>query len=226
MLILGDCLIELKKIASDSVDIIFTSPPYNLGNKHHTEKKYHQPYEDNLPEDIYQNWQKEILKECFRILKKEGSLIYNHKNRIKKGIQITPYAWLLQTPFLIKQEWIWLNGSPNFDKIRFYPQTERIYWLVKDEHTQLNNIISHNDLFKWSPEGTLKKHTRSFPEKMVFDILSCFPDSKIVLDPFMGSGTVGVVCQYMKKDFIGIEIKEEYYNLAQERINNAPNLLF
>ena len=85
----GDCLEVMSTFPSDSFDIVFTSPPYNLGNNHHT-----------------------------------GNLIYNHKNRIKKGIQITPYEWLLKTDFVIKQELVWFNASQNFDKIRFYPMTE------------------------------------------------------------------------------------------------------
>lgn len=222
MLLNDDCLSALKGIKDASVDLIITSPPYNLGNKHHTGNKHHNPYEDNMAEADYQDWQVNVLNECYRVLKDDGSLMYNHKNRIKNGIQISPYQWLFKSKFIIKQEIVWFNGSQNFDKIRFYPMTERIYWLAKSSKTKLYNAINHHDFFnksEWKSEGTNKSHTRAYPVKLCEDLISCFPDSKVVLDPFMGSGTTGVACKLLGKDFIGIELNEEYFNLAKERIN-------
>ena len=138
-IILWDCLEEMKKIKSWSIDLIITSPPYNLWNNHHTWTKKIKSYEDNMPEKDYQKWQIECLNEMFRILKDSWSIIYNHKNRIKKWIQISPYEWLYKTDFIIKQEIIWVNRSQNFDKIRFYPWTERLYWLTKKPQTKLQN---------------------------------------------------------------------------------------
>jgi len=219
----GDCLEILKVIPNETIDVILTSPPYNLGNNHHTNKKKTQAYSDSMDEEEYQIWQINVLQECFRVLKKTGSLLYNHKNRIKDGLQITPYEWLFKTSFLFKQELVWINGSPNFDKIRFYPFTERIYWMVKDKKTILDNVINSHDVFKWSAEGSNLKHSRTFPKKMALDLLECFPDSKVILDPFMGSGTVGVVSKILKKHFIGIEKNEEFFTYAQDRIkNNFP----
>jgi modification methylase len=218
-----DCLEGLKQLPDESVDLIITSPPYNLGNNHHTGNKKTQAYSDNLPENQYQHQQIEVLNECYRVLKPNGSLFYNHKNRIKNGIQISPYEWLFKTMFIVKQEIVWFNGSQNFDKIRFYPMTERIYWLTKSSKTKLINTINHHDFFnrnEWKPEGTNKLHTRSFPEKMVQDIISCFSESKIVLDPYIGSGTTAIVAKKMNKQYIGFELNQEYYHLAVENINN------
>ena len=220
-LIHGDCLEEMKKIPDGSVDLVLTSPPYNLGNDHHTGNKRHKAYNDNLPEKEYQEWQINILNKCYRILNDKGSLIYNHKNRIKNGVQITPYEWLLKTNFTLKQELVWFNGSQNFDKIRFYPMTERIYWLAKTPKTKLFNAISHHDLFgreDWKAVGTKGQHTRAFPEKMVSDFLLCFPDAQTVLDPFMGSGTTGVACKNLNRNFIGIELDKDYFEIAKKRI--------
>lgn len=213
----------LKTIPNESVDIVFTSPPYNLGNGHHTGNVRHKAYDDNMLETEYQQWQVDVLNECFRVLKPTGSLIYNHKNRIKNGIQITPYEWLLKTPFIIKQEIVWFNGSQNFDKIRFYPMTERVYWLAKNPQTKLVNTINHHDFFErkeWRAVGIRGQHTRAFPEKMVEDILSCFPESKLILDPFAGSGTVGVVSKRMGKNFILIEKDEDYIELIKKKLAN------
>jgi len=223
---LGDCLEVMKTIPDNSVDLVITSPPYNLGNYHHTGNNRHSPYKDNLPEREYQDNQVKILQEIFRITVSSGSLFYNHKNRIKDGYQYTPYQWLIRSEWVVKQELVWFNGSQNFDKIRFYPMTERVYWLAKSPDTKLFNTINHHDLFSWKAEGTKKEHKRSFPESMVSDILQCFPNAKTIFDPYMGSGTVGVVAKKMGLDFIGIEISPEYFAIAERRINQtSENLL-
>ena len=216
-----DCLEGLKELPDECVDLIITSPPYNLGKDHHTGSKRTNTYVDNIPEGEYQEWQIDVLNECYRTLRATGSMLYNHKNRIKKGRQITPYEWMLRTNFYEKQEIVWFNRSQNFDKIRFYPMTERVYWLTKSTKTKLYNAINHHDVFDakdWPPVGTSKQFKRAFPEKMVTDILACFPEAQTVLDPFMGSGTVAVACIKQKRDYIGFELNPEYVKIAEERI--------
>lgn len=218
-----DCLEGLKKIKDQFVDLIITSPPYNLGNTHHTGTKRHKTYDDDMNEQDYQSWQASILDECFRVLKDNGSMIYNHKNRIKKGIQITPYEWINKSKFLVKQEIVWINRSQNFDPIRLYPFTERVYWLAKSPKTQLKNSIKHHDVFNWKEwptKGTKGEFKRAFPDELVRDFLSLFPQTKLVLDPFMGSGTTALVCKQNKIDFIGFEINPDYVDLANKNLKN------
>jgi modification methylase len=223
-LINDDCLKVLPTLEESSVDLIITSPPYNLGNNHHTGNKQHKAYNDNLPEAEYQEQQLQFLNECFKLLKETGSLIYNHKNRIRKGRQLSPYEWIFKSNFVVKQEIVWVNRSQNFDKMRFYPFTERLYWLTKKPETKLFNAINHYDVFdwkEWKPVGTKGNHTRAFPEKMVEDILKCFPNAEIVLDPYMGSGTTGVAAKNLNREFIGIELDKTYFDMAQTRINET-----
>jgi modification methylase len=217
-IIQGDCLGVLKTFPDSCVDLVVTSPPYNLGNDHHTGNIKHNPYNDDLPEAEYQKQQVEVLTEIYRVLKDTGSVMYNHKNRIKKGKQITPYEWLLKTPFTIKQELVWFNGSQNFDKIRFYPMTERVYWLSKSPDTKLANTINSHDLFKWTAVGTSGGHTRSFPESMVADFLAVFPNAKVILDPYMGSGTTAKVAKEMGRDYVGIELNPKYIEMAEQKL--------
>ena len=226
-----DCMDGMRNMKDESVDLIITSPPYNLGSEHHTGNKRfsaYSTYNDDMLESDYQNWQVQFLNECRRVLKQDGSMFYNHKNRIKDGVSITPYEWILESEFIVKQELVWFNGSPNFDKIRFYPMTERVYWLVKEAKTTLKNTINHHDVFDWSAVGTSGEHKRAFPEKMVQDILCCFPNKKIVLDPFSGSGTVGIVAHRMGFEFIGYELDAEYHKAASERLEKekAQQTLF
>ena len=220
----GDCLQIMKEMPEGSVDLIITSPPYNLGKTHHTGNnrfKSYSEYNDDMPEELYQKWQIEVLQECFRILKPSGSMFYNHKNRIRKGVQITPYEWLLKTSFIIKQEVVWQNGSQNFDKIRFYPMTERVYWLAKRSDTKMYNVINHHDIFTsvdWKPAKTKGEFKRAFPVEMPYDIIRCFPDSEVILDCFMGSGTTGVAAIKAGRKFIGIELDKTSFDIASERL--------
>jgi DNA modification methylase len=102
--------------------------------------------------------------------------------------------------------------------------TERVYWLTKDKSTKLFNAINHHDVFtraEWQPVKTKGNFKRAYPEQMVEDIISCFPDSNVILDPFSGSGTTCCVAKRMGKKYIGFELSAEYCNIASERISNT-----
>jgi site-specific DNA-methyltransferase (adenine-specific) len=220
-LYLGDCLEYMKSMPDKSVDAVITSPPFNLGNDHHTYNKRHYPYDDDMPEEKYQEWQIIILDGLYKILSDVGSLFYQHKNRIRNGIQITPYQWILKSKFLVKQELVWRNGSQNFDKIRFYPQTERIYWLAKSSNIVIDNTINATDIFNWGAVGIGGEHTRAFPVDFPKQMLACLPAAQIIFDPFMGSGTTGVACMQLGRKFIGCEIDLNYFEIAKKRIEQA-----
>ena len=225
-IICGDALTTLKTFPDNFVDITITSPPYNLGDNHHTGNKNHKPYPDSMPEVEYQNWQVEVLDEIYRVTKSDGSLFYNHKNRIRDGVSIIPYQWLFKSKWLIKQEIVWRNGGQNFDRIRFFPQTERIYWLVKDAKTKLFNPISLLDYWYLSPTGTKKGHTRQFPEKLVENILRCFENSKIIFDPFSGGGTTPFMAKKLGRKYIAIDSNPEYVKMSEDRLRNTEESLF
>ena len=208
----------------ESIDIVITSPPYNIG-KMHSNHLYFGTYDGNdMKEADYQNWQVEVLNECFRVLKPNGSMFYNHKVRIKNGVAIHPLEWVLKSNFLLKQEITWDMGkSANCDTIRFFPFSERIYWLVKDKSTKIFNKLNLSDVWRCVPTHKRKetKHIAVMPEQIVENILSSVSEGLTVLDPFLGSGTTGVVCKKMGFDFIGIELSEDYFNPAKERIESV-----
>lgn len=216
----GDCLEIMKDIPDKSIDLIITSPPYNIGNMKSNTIKYGTYNGNNMKEGDYQSWQIEVLNECFRVLKDEGSMFYNHKVRIKKGLAIHPLEWIFQSKFLLKQEITWDMGkSANCDKIRFFPFSERVYWLVKDRKTKLYNKDNLSDVWRVVPTHRRKDtgHIAVMPEMIVNNILNNI-DGDVVLDPFMGSGTTGVVCRDLNRNFIGIELDEDYINIAKNRI--------
>jgi len=217
-----DCLDTMARMEDNFIDLTITSPPYNLGKKHHTGNKKFNAYDeyiDDLPEDKYQAQQIKMLNELYRVTKEGGSLMYNHKNRIREGLQISPYEWLFKTEWTIKQEIVWFNGSQNFDKVRFYPMTERIYWLSKGNKTNFINVINQHDLIKDTAEGTDKDHKRAFPLSLARKFIMCFPNSRLIYDPYMGSGTTAEASLCENKSYLGSEISKNYIKTSQNRIN-------
>jgi len=218
----------LKQNFINNIDLTITSPPYNLGAKHHTGNKVFESYDeyvDDMPEHEYQKIQIDVLNEIYRVTKEGGSLMYNHKNRIKDGKQITPYQWLLKTNWTVKQEIVWFNGSQNFDKCRFYPMTERIYWLSKGTKTNFINTINQHDLIKDPAEGTDKEHKRAFPVKLAQRLIMCFPDAELIFDPYLGSGTTAIAASNEKRNFIGCEISKKYYFNSIKRLQEHQKQL-
>lgn len=221
---LGDCLEVMKNIPDKSIDMIITSPPYNIGKMHSNKINYGTYTNNDMKESEYQEWQIKVLNECYRILKDGGSMFYNHKVRIKNGVAIHPIEWVLKSKFILKQELTWDMGkSANCDKIRFFPFSERIYWLVKNPKTKLNNINNLSDVWRCVPTNKRKDigHIAIMPTEIVINILNSFENKMLVLDPFMGSGTTGVACKKLNRNFIGIELDETYFNIAKERIENT-----
>ena len=221
-LLQGDCLELMKDIPDGSIDLIITSPPYNIGNMKSNTIHYGTYAGNNMKEEDYQKWQVNFLNESYRVLKDSGSMFYNHKVRIKKGLALHPLEFVSKSNFLLKQEIVWDMGkSANCDKIRFFPFSERIYWLVKNHKTKLYNIDNLSDVWRCVPTHKRKDtgHIAVMPQEIVVNILNNI-QGDVVLDPFMGSGTTGVACKNLNRNFIGMELDENYFNMAKERIEN------
>jgi len=198
----------MKRFKDGSFDTIITSPPYNIGKMHSNHIQFGTYANNDMKEDDYQKWQIEILNECYRILEDGGSMFYNHKVRIKKGVATHPLECILKSNFILKQEIVWDMGkSANCDKIRFFPFSERIYWLVKSPKTKLFNENRLSDVWRLVPTHKRKdeKHIAVMPDGIVENILNSLPNVKRVYDPFGGSGTTLKIC---KQKNIYCEISE------------------
>lgn len=219
---LGDALKLLKEIPDNSIDIIITSPPYNIGSMKSNHIQYGTYAGNDMEEHLYQRWQLDFLDECFRVLKLDGSMFYNHKVRIKDGEAIHPMEWLLESNFVLKQEITWnMAKSANTDKIRFFPFSERVYWLTKCSSTKLYNEMNLSDVWRVVPTNNRKDtgHIAVMPDEIVSNILSAVKGD-IVLDPFAGTGTTLRVAKSAGRDYIGFEIDEGYYEIAKERLDD------
>jgi site-specific DNA-methyltransferase (adenine-specific) len=227
-IICGDCLEVMKGIPDNCVDCIITSPPYN---KHSANRKcgkndswqraniIYGDFKDDLPEKKYQEQQKKLIREMVRVLKKNGSIFYNHKVRIVKHRAIIPTEWLSE--FNIRQVLIWdRTNTPQFSPIRWLPTTEYIYWISKGQvQPKFYKRSKHQHEIIKIPPKPMKEHPAPFPEELVKTLmLNTTDENDIVLDPYIGSGTTAVVCQNLHRNFIGIEISPEYCKIAEQRL--------
>jgi len=216
------CEETFKRIPDNSVDLIVTSPPYNIATMHSNAIYYGSYANNDLPEASYQNWQIQILNECHRILTPTGSIFYNHKVRIKDGVAIHPMQWLLQTPLILKQEITWdLGKSANCDKRRFFPFSERIYWLTKDAKIKLINNRKLSDVWRLVPTHNRKDtgHIAVMPEEIVQIILDSLPQKpNLCYDPFGGTGTTARICEKNSVPWMVSEIDEKNRKIIEKRV--------
>lgn len=243
-----DCLDGLKEIPDNSIDVIFTSPPYNKAGYEGFIRKPHKSdswkirnidYDDKSENDFmddveYQNWQINVLNECCRVLKEDGSVFYNHKVRIAQHKASHPVTWCLQSRLTFRQQIIWDRGnSPTVAPIRFVPTTELILWFTKSA-TQPNFRRSKDSAYKTevlriNPSKNIN-HPAAFPKELVDAFLVNIDNrhgTAIVLDPFIGSGTTALSAIDNGFQYIGFDKSKKYVeqanNLIMEKFYNEGN---
>ena len=229
---LGNTLDILKEIPDESVDLGITSPPYNKGEAQKgwlVKNVLYDTASDKLTEEDYQQTQINVLNELFRVIKEGGSFFYNHKTRWIKGKMIHPIEWLSKTNWCLKQEIIWDRMiASNIRGWRFWQVDERIYWLYKPKNNNLigEELLSKHALltsiWRFSPERD-NPHPAPFPLELPTRIIHSILNETngIVIDPYAGSGTTLVASKLLNKNYIGIDISEDYIKMANERIENA-----
>ena len=230
--ICGDAVQEMRNIPDGSIDLVITSPPYNLKNstgngmKNGTGGKWsgaalingYSTYDDNMPYDNYVEWQRECLSEMMRLIPDDGAIFYNHKWRVQGGLMQDRHE--IVEGFPVRQIIIWKrNGGINFNPGYFLPTYEVIYMIAKPGFRLVKGANSYGDVWEF-PQEMKNKHPAPFPVALVERIISS-TDAKLILDPFMGSGTTAAAAKNLGRDFIGIEISEEYCEMSRERLSGC-----
>lgn len=227
----GDSVEMMKKIPDQSVDLVVTSPPYNLKNSTGNGMKDgrggkwsnaallngYSHHDDSMPHEKYVEWQRNILTEAMRILKNDGAFFYNHKWRVQAGL-LQDRQDIIQG-FPVRQIIIWKRaGGINFNPGYFLPTYEVIYLIAKPGFRLAPKSNACGDVWEF-PQDLSNPHPAPFPIPLIERIISA-TSAKTILDPFMGSGTTAVVAKSMGRDFIGIDVSPQYCELAEERLKN------
>jgi len=229
----GDTLEVLRGFGDGMVDLTVTSPPYNkkitkAGKNSIMKPIVYDSIGDSLPEDVYQQNQVDVMNEIYRVTKDGGSLFYNHKVRHLKGVATHPMEWIMKSKWHLRQEIIWnRKAAVEVGGYRFYQVDERIYWLYKPMGGNIigNKMLSKHarvsSVWEFAPDRK-NSHPAPFPLELPLRcILSVMDESfGVVMDPYMGSGTVGVACKLLGKDYIGVDISKKYIEESNNRINN------
>ena len=237
-LINGDCIEEMDKLIKRGikVDAIITSPPYNKAGYEGFIRKPHKsdnwkrrnidyaddPKNDFMKEEDYQKWQIDFLNKCYEILNDDGSVFYNHKIRVAQHKASHPIEWILKTNLIFRQQITWdRNASPAVAPIRYIPTTELIFWLTKKrlqpDFYRNKNLKHKTEVWRINPEKN--PHPAPFPQELIENIIINLNTKAIILDPFMGSCTTGIVAKKLNRSFIGIEKQKKYFELASSNLN-------
>ena len=220
-----DCLNVLPTLVDQSIDLIITSPPYeDIAGAGYTSNN-----KDVLFLKLYSEFLDKVFKEYKRILKPNGQLFFNIKSKTLKKTLKSPH-WIEFTngfqSLIFKSYIIWkYAGSFDSTKSRFHLDYEIIYHLSKGNDIYLNpDCAIHDPLSSvWYIPHNIKKEDRVHPTQMTIALVDRILDvaskpGDIVLDNFLGSGTTGLACKKRDLDFIGIELNEDYFDLASNRI--------
>ena len=241
----GDSLKELKKIPSESFDLIFADPPYNLQLKKplsRPDRSKVNAVDDEWDKfDSFKNYDEFTitwLKECKRILKKDGAIwvigSYHNIFRVGKVIQDLGF-WILNDVIWNKN-----NPMPNFRGTRFTNAHETLIWASKNEKSKYTfnyqSLKCLNDDLQMRSNWTLpicngserlkkngkKIHSTQKPESLLHRILLASSNkSDMILDPFLGSGTTAAVAKKLGRNYYGIEKEKNYFDAAKERLKNT-----
>ena len=216
---------NMPQLADESIDLIITSPPYNLGSNDwpmggdgRTPRDEGIGYTDDMEEKEYQAWQMQCLREMYRVAKQGASLFYNHKPRTKHGVLIHPLEWLKDSPWILRQEIIWDRGSThNHGPTLFWPEDERIYWMTKGSPMLPNRPVGMSTVWRFHGPVAGTWHPAPFPPELPKRCIEAIGrDGITVLDPFAGGCTTLKVALDYGYDAIGVDISHEYLDKARK----------
>jgi DNA modification methylase len=227
---------DMSELPSNSVHLVVTSPPYNVGKE----------YDEDLDLNEYREFLKRVFREVKRVLVPGGRLCINIANLGRKPylpLHIYIIQDMLELGFLMRGEIIWNKaggGSPSTawgswlsaKNPTLRDQHEYILVFSKDTFTRQNpfgrkSTISREEFLEFTksvwtfPAVSAKEisHPAPFPVELPYRLIQLYTfEGEVVLDPFMGSGQTAIASLKSKRFYVGYEIVPEYVELAQKRI--------
>jgi DNA modification methylase len=235
----GDCLKVMKTMSAESVDLIITDPPFNIGKKYNS-------YNDNLKKEEYLDWCKEWLKGCIRLLKPSGSLyVFNYP---ENNAYLLPF---LDKHLVFKRWMTWhyptntgvspTNYTRTQHSILFYTKTQGAIFnkdaiaepYKNPTDKRIKELIANGkkgrtpyDVFQFNIVKNVSKekteHVCQLPEKLVeIFVKASSKEGDFIFDPFMGSGTVAAVAKKAGRKYSGCEIDPKYCEIINNRLKNV-----
>lgn len=244
-ILLGDCIEQMRSLPSNSIDMVFADPPYNLqlsGEIFHPGGALVDAVSDDWDKfdtfAAYDRFTRAWLKEARRVLKDEGTIwvigSYHNIFRVGAAVQDLGY-WILNDIM-----WRKSNPMPNFRGTRFTNAHETLIWASKGEKAKytfnyrsmktLNDELQMRSDWEFPTVGGserlkkdgIKLHPTQKPEALLYRVLlACTKPGDVVLDPFFGTGTTGAVAKRLGRRWIGIDREGDYIQAALERIEAA-----
>ena len=246
----GDCLELLGRLPAESIQLVVTSPPYNIGKE----------YEKRLKLDAYIEQQEAVIRECTRILKGSGSICWQTGNYVNRG-SIIPLDTILYPIFsknrlLLRNRIIWHFEHGFHCKKRFSGRYETILWFTKSDDYIFNldpvripqkypgkkyfrgpkagqyscNPLGKNPGDLWAIPNVKNNHIEKTEHPCQFPIelaerlvLSMSNEDDWVLDPFLGVGASIIAANYHGRRGMGAEISAKYIKIARERVEKLQN---
>jgi DNA modification methylase len=237
-IICGDSLTVLKSFPDNSMDLIFTSPPYNFGLEYDNQNDAH--FWEHYFEKLFA-----IFDECIRVLKYGGRIVVNIQPLFSDYI---PSHHIISNYFtsrkmIWKSEILWEKNnynckytawgswkSPSNPYLKYTWEFVEVFakGTLKKSGIPENADITADEFKKWvvakwsiAPERNMKEfgHPAMFPEELASRVIKLFSFvGDVVLDPFNGVGTTTAVAQNLGRKFVGIDISQEYCDAAQKRL--------
>lgn len=235
---LGDYERVLPDICAD---LIFTSPPYNIGSKapkrtgfrklgQYDPKSYGaiRDYPDDVPERVYQDRQAAFLVWAATHLTTNGVLVYNHKPRRRNGVMIDPSEWYqrpeVRQRLTLVDQVVWDRGSThNHAPGLIWPTTERLYVFRRaDGNYRFRNTADlphRSDIWRIPLNGRTNGHACPFPIKLALAVIQTWSSpGDMVCDPYLGSGTTAAAARELGRSFVGSEILPKYVEQAMRAL--------
>jgi adenine-specific DNA-methyltransferase len=243
----GDCLDLLKSIPDESIQLVVTSPPYNIGKE----------YEKKLHLDLYLEQQAQVIAECVRALAPSGSICWQVGNYVDRGA-IIPLDTILYPTFSnlglkMRNRIIWHFEHGLHCSRRFSGRYETIMWFTKSDHYTFNldpvrvpqkypgkkhfkgpkagqysgNPLGKNPGDLWIIPNVKSNHVEKtehpcqFPVELIERLaLALTNEGDWVFDPFLGTGTSIIAAIRHRRRGVGAEIFSKYAELARQRIQH------
>ena len=214
---------------AESIDLIVTSPPYNIRNStghgwnvgrggrwpHAALLAGYAGHDDAMPHGMYVAWQRDCLTAMMRLLRPNGAIFYNHKWRVQGGL-LQDRADIV-SGFPVRQIIIWQRaGGINFNPGYFLPTYEVIYLIAKPDFRLASGAQGIGDVWRITQERG-NPHPAPFPVELPRRCIAATA-ARMVLDPFMGSGSTAVAAEMEQREWIGIESSEAYCSMAGARV--------